>query len=187
MCRRQCAFQTKPEIALALVDQARAWAVPFALVVADAGYGDNPNFLEGLDARQIPYVCGVESTFGVRLPERSPPLAATPPPYQGRGQPKKPRPAPLYTAQELTDALPPEAWQTLTWRERGPNAGPSEQTGCGAAGALGHGQPPPQHEPQPGAHRPRRVAGRRAASARRDGRQEMVLCHAAGRDTRGCA
>jgi SRSO17 transposase len=117
-------FQTKPEIALALLDRTRAWGVPFALVVADSGYGDNPNFLEGLDARQVSYVCGVESTFGVRLPTEVAIAATTRPLYQGRGQPPKPRPAPLDTAQELTDALPAEAWQTLTWRERGPDQDP---------------------------------------------------------------
>jgi SRSO17 transposase len=30
----------------------------------------------------------------------------------------------LYTVQELTDALPAEAWQTLIWRERGPHEEP---------------------------------------------------------------
>src|SRR5690348_4008342 len=59
---------TKLDRALALVEQARAWGVPFQVVVADAGYGDHPPFLQGLEDRQLPYVCGVESTFGVRLP-----------------------------------------------------------------------------------------------------------------------
>src|SRR5207244_787673 len=99
--------QTKLEIALTLVDRAHAGGVPCALVVADAGYGDNPTFLEGLEERQVPYVCGVERTFGVRLPaEVVAQQAAEPPPYRGRGQPRKPRPAPLYAAGDLTDALP---------------------------------------------------------------------------------
>jgi SRSO17 transposase len=109
--------QTKPEIALSLLDRARAWGVPVEVVVVDAGYGDNPNFLAGLDARQIPYVCAVESTFGVRLPQEVEAAAQTVPPYRGKGQPRKPRPAPLYTVKELIAALPEDAWQTISWRE----------------------------------------------------------------------
>ncbi len=65
----QISQQTKPEIALSLLDQAHEWGMPIQAVVVDAGYGDNPNFLAGLDARRVPYVCAVESTFGVRLPQ----------------------------------------------------------------------------------------------------------------------
>ena len=112
-------FQTKPELALALVDQARTWGVPFATVVADAGYGDNPTFLKGLDDRQVAYVVGVSSTFGVRLPEEVHAAALrSPPPPRGRGQPQKPRPAPLYAAKAVLEALPEDRWQTITWRER---------------------------------------------------------------------
>src|SRR6266566_6692619 len=46
--------QTKPEIALALLDRAQDWGMPIQAVVVDAGYGDKPNFLRGLDARQMP-------------------------------------------------------------------------------------------------------------------------------------
>ncbi|MBM3189936.1 MAG: IS701 family transposase, partial [Chloroflexi bacterium] len=111
-------FQTKPEMALHIVDQARAWGVPFKVVVADAGYGDNPDFLAGLEERQLAYVCGIEKTFGLRLPaEVSAAEAAPAPPYQGRGPPRKRRPAPLHTAQALTEALPEGAWRTISWRE----------------------------------------------------------------------
>jgi SRSO17 transposase len=49
-------FETKPRIALSLVDQAREWEVPFGCVVADSGYGDSPKFLEGLEKREVAYV-----------------------------------------------------------------------------------------------------------------------------------
>jgi SRSO17 transposase len=111
-------FRTKPDLALLLVDQARAWAVPFAWVVTDAGYGDNPTCLQGLEARQVAYVVGVSSTFGVRLPDEVRAAALVPPPRpRGRGQPKKPCPAPLYQAKTVLDALPADRWQTLPWRE----------------------------------------------------------------------
>ena len=111
-------FQTKPELALALVDQARAWGVPFAWVVADAGYGDNPTFLQGLDDRQVAYVVGISSTFGVRLPAEVHAAAlGLPSRPRGRGQPKKPRPAPLYEARAVLAALAEDRWQPITWRE----------------------------------------------------------------------
>jgi SRSO17 transposase len=114
----EIAFQTKPALALTLVDQAREWGVPFAWVVADASYGDNPSFLQGLEARQIAYVVGVSSTFGVRLPDEVRAATLVPPPRpQGRGLPKKPRPAPLYQAQAVLELLPEERWQTITWRQ----------------------------------------------------------------------
>jgi SRSO17 transposase len=112
-------FQTKPQLALALLDQAQAWDVPFAWVVADAGYGDNPTFLQGLDDRQVAYVVGISSTFGVRLPKEVHAAAlGLPARLRGRGQPKKPRPAPLYEAKAVLDALPEDRWQTITWREQ---------------------------------------------------------------------
>jgi len=110
-------FQTKPELALALVDQARAWGVPFAWVVADAGYGDNPTFLHGLDDRQVAYVVGISSPFGVRLPAEVHAAAlGLPSRPRGRGQPKKPRPAPLYEARAVLAALAEDRWQPSTWR-----------------------------------------------------------------------
>jgi SRSO17 transposase len=111
-------FQTKPELALALVDQARSWGVPFATVVTDAGYGDNPTFLQGLDDRHVAYIVGVSSTFGVRQPEEVLAAARVPPAApRGRSQPKKPRPAPLYAAKAVLEALPKDRWQSITWRE----------------------------------------------------------------------
>ncbi len=115
----EVSFETKPQIALSLVDRAREWGVPFGLVVADSGYGESPKFLKGLQKRGVPYVVAVESTFGVRKPEevRAAEEAGAPP-YGGMGYPPKPRPAPLYTAKELLEELDEEAWvEEVSWRE----------------------------------------------------------------------
>jgi SRSO17 transposase len=111
--------QTKLERALMLLDRARRWGVPFAVVVADAGYGDTPAFLAALEQRGVPYVCGVASDLGVRLPDAVQQAAqpVPPPARRGRGQPKKPRPAPLLSVAAVVEALPEDAWQTVTWRD----------------------------------------------------------------------
>ncbi len=60
-------FKTKGEIALELIDAGIAAAVPTEAVLADAGYGDQPRFLDGLETRGLPYLVGVASTTRFRL------------------------------------------------------------------------------------------------------------------------
>ena len=116
-------FKTKGEIALDLIDAGIAAGVPTWAVLADAGYGDQPVFLQGMEARGLPYVVGVACSARFRL-VRDVELAPGPEPaplYQGRGRPKHPRRLedrlPSREASALLEALPQDDWSTIRWRE----------------------------------------------------------------------
>ena len=59
--------KTKGEIALEIIDAGIAAGLLTWAVLADAGYGDQPSFLEGLETRALPHVVGVASTTRFRL------------------------------------------------------------------------------------------------------------------------
>jgi SRSO17 transposase len=107
-------FQTKWQLSLDIIDQARAWGLPNRLVVADGGYGDTTEFRDELEARQLPYVVGVSPTTGVWT---QPPQAKIPP-YRGRGGPAtryrygNQRPISARDA-----ALQTKGWKTIRWRQ----------------------------------------------------------------------
>jgi SRSO17 transposase len=108
-------FQTKWEIALALLDTVLAEDLPHAVIVADAGYGAASAFRAGLEARGERYlagICGGEVVFATPptwIPKQ---LAGT------RGQPPRraylaadaPRPVAVH---ELAATLPRT---TVSWR-----------------------------------------------------------------------
>src|SRR4051794_4082464 len=73
-------------LALALIDQALGWSLtPPPVVLADAGYGENGAFRQGLEQRHRPYAVGISSQVSVWT---TPPECGVPD-WDGQGRPTK--------------------------------------------------------------------------------------------------
>ena len=97
-------FRTKSELALELIDHLLDWGLSRQVVLADAGYGNNADFRQGLVDRRLHYVVGVESSTAVW---EKPTQRVQPRPRAGRGRPRRPYYRGQPTAlRELASALP---------------------------------------------------------------------------------
>jgi SRSO17 transposase len=109
----------KWRLALDIIDELAGWDLTPPVLVADAGYGQNADFRNGLDDRGIGYVVAIRSDVTVH-PHDTQPIT---PPWSGNGR----KPQPRYRDKPTSVA----AWATsrgrqafteVTWREgsRGP-------------------------------------------------------------------
>ena len=111
----QAVFQTKPQLAASLVEQASAWELPAAPILADCAYGDDTAFRTRLHALEREYVLSVsaqlsvygpETTFAV--PERKGPTGRRRSVARPDGRPESVR--------ALAERLPTRAWRTIPCR-----------------------------------------------------------------------
>jgi SRSO17 transposase len=111
-------FATKTQIALQQLRKLLAEGAPRHCVLADAGYGVDTAFRRALDEMGLLYMVGVTSAVVVWPPGVLPLLPA---PYKGKGRPPvtPQRTAKLQpvSVKALAQALPAQAWQTISWRE----------------------------------------------------------------------
>jgi len=112
------AFQTKPQIALGQIRAALLAGVPSAVVLADAGYGVDTEFRDGITKLGLHYVVGIQSSTTLWPPGQAP---LPPKPWSGRGR----RPTRLrhdddhqpISAKDFALGLPTKAFRRVTWRE----------------------------------------------------------------------
>ena len=114
----EVAFATKPAIALEQMRQALGQGVRPGVVLADAGYGDETAFRDGITALSLLYAVGIRPATTVWAPGTAP---LPPKAWVGRGA----RPTKLrresgnepVSVKALAMGLEPQAWRTVTWRE----------------------------------------------------------------------
>jgi SRSO17 transposase len=111
-------FQTKPAIALDQVRAAVAANLNRGVVLADAAYGINTEFRDGLTELNLQYVMGVQSSMTVWEPGKQPlpakrrGIMGRPPRLLQRSTDHQP-----VTVKQLAMSLPPTAFREITWRE----------------------------------------------------------------------
>jgi SRSO17 transposase len=109
----------KWRLALDIIDELAGWGLVPPVVVADAGYGQNADFRDGLEHRSIDYVVAIRSDVTVHPHDAQP----TAPAWPGNGRKPQPRyrdkPTPVAA---LAAGHGRQAFTEVTWREgsRGP-------------------------------------------------------------------
>jgi SRSO17 transposase len=115
-------FQTKPQIALDQLRGAVAAGIEAAVVLADAGYGNDTDFRDGITGIGLPYAVGIQSSTSLWPPGIEP---LPPKQWSGRGRPtsaiRRDAEHQPVSAKQLALDLPRDAWRRVTWRE-GTNA-----------------------------------------------------------------
>jgi len=113
-------FQTKPVIAMDQIRAAVTANLDRGVVLADAAYGINTEFREGLTELNLQYVVGVQSSMTVWEPGKQPlPAKARgrmgrPPRLLQRSTDHQP-----VSLKQLAMSLPTTAFREITWREAG--------------------------------------------------------------------
>jgi SRSO17 transposase len=111
-------YQSKNQLALALVDQVSAWDVPRLPVVADSAYGNDFDFRAGLRERGLQYAVAVEPSTKVWTSDPAQtPVAASKPMGRPRQYPALKDLPEAHTLAEVAKNLPAQAWHNITWRQ----------------------------------------------------------------------
>jgi SRSO17 transposase len=111
-------FQTKPEIALGQIRSLVSEEVPRAIVLADAGYGNDNSFREGLVSVGLSYAVGIQSSTAlwppgiVPLPPQPKGKMGRPPRLLRRDEQHQP-----LTAKDLALCLSTTDLRKVSWRE----------------------------------------------------------------------
>jgi len=111
----QAVFQTKPQLAASLAEEASAWELPAAPILADCAYGDDSAFRTRLHALEREYVLAVSAQLSVYGPETT---FAVPERQGPTGRPRsvaRPDRRPE-SVRALAERLPKRAWRTLPCR-----------------------------------------------------------------------
>src|SRR5664280_2671567 len=124
----EVAFQTKPELGVALIERAAGWKIAKAPVLGDQAYGDNTVLRERLHDSELEYVLSVGAESKLFTPETTFTVGER---RGSTGRPRsRPRPdrEPVAIAQLIAD-LPGEQFQTVTFRD-GPEGRPVGSRFC---------------------------------------------------------
>jgi SRSO17 transposase len=114
----EISFATKPTIALQQIRKALAAEVTPAPVLADAAYGNDSQFREGLSELRLAYVVGVQGSTTVWRPGEAPLPAKR---WKGLGRPPKllrrdKQHQPI-SVKQLAESLAAGSWENVSWRE----------------------------------------------------------------------